>query len=276
MSTQKVRKAKPTSAGRRFVVTVSTPELHKGKPVPSLVEKKSRTGGRNNLGRITTRHIGGGHKQRYRMVDFKRDKDGIPARVERLEYDPNRSAHLALLLYADGERRYIIAPKGVSAGEDLRSGQDVPIKAGNTLPLRNIPVGTQVHCIELKPGKGAQLARSAGATVQLVAREGAYATLRLRSGEMRKVHVECRATIGEVGNSEHSLRSLGKAGAKRWRGVRPTVRGTAMNPVDHPHGGGEGRNMGKHPVTPWGVQTKGKKTRKNKRTDGMILRRRKK
>lgn len=276
MSIQKVQKAKPTSAGRRFVVTVSTPELHKGKPVSALVEKKSRNGGRNNLGRITTRHQGGGHKQHYRIVDFKRDKDGIPARVERLEYDPNRSAHLALLLYADGERRYVIAPKGISAGDEMRSGLDAPIKPGNTLPLRAIPVGTQVHCIELKPGKGAQMARSAGATVQLVAREGAYATLRMRSGEMRKVHVECRATIGEVGNSEHSLRSLGKAGAKRWRGIRPTVRGTAMNPVDHPHGGGEGRNFGKHPVTPWGVQTKGKKTRNNKRTDGMIVRRRKK
>jgi large subunit ribosomal protein L2 len=271
-----VRKAKPTSAGRRFVVTVSTPGLHKGKPHSALVEKKSRTGGRNNAGRITTRHQGGGHKQNYRIVDFRRNKDGIPARVERLEYDPNRSAHLALLLYADGERRYILAPKDVSAGDELRSGPDAPIRAGNTLPLRNIPVGTQVHAVELKPGKGAQLARSAGATTQLVAREGSYATLRLRSGEMRKVHVECRATIGEVGNSEHNLRSLGKAGAKRWRGIRPTVRGTAMNPVDHPHGGGEGRNFGKHPVTPWGVQTKGKKTRHNKRTDGMIVRRRKK
>jgi large subunit ribosomal protein L2 len=271
-----VRKAKPTSPGRRFVVTVSTPDLHKGKPHAALVERKARTGGRNNVGRITTRHQGGGHKQNYRVVDFKRDKDGIPARVERLEYDPNRSAHLALMLFADGERRYIIAPKGVEAGTELKTGPDAPIKAGNALPLRNIPVGTMVHCIELKPGKGAQMARSAGATVQLVAREGSYATLRLRSGEMRKVHVECRATIGEVGNSEHSLRSLGKAGAKRWRGIRPTVRGTAMNPVDHPHGGGEGRNFGKHPVTPWGVQTKGKKTRNNKRTDVMIVRRRKK
>jgi large subunit ribosomal protein L2 len=271
-----VRKAKPTSPGRRFVVTVSTPDLHKGKPHAALLERKGRTGGRNNVGRITTRHQGGGHKQHYRVVDFKRDKDGIPARVERLEYDPNRSAHLALMLFADGERRYIIAPKGVEAGTELRTGADAPIKAGNALPLRNIPVGTLVHCIELKPGKGAQMARSAGATVQLVAREGSYATLRLRSGEMRKVHIECRATIGEVGNSEHSLRSLGKAGAKRWRGIRPTVRGTAMNPVDHPHGGGEGRNMGKHPVTPWGVQTKGKKTRNNKRTDAMIVRRRKK
>ena len=271
-----VRKAKPTSPGRRFVVTVSTPDLHKGKPHAALLDRKARTGGRNNVGRITTRHQGGGHKQHYRIVDFKRDKDGIPARVERLEYDPNRTAHLALLLYTDGERRYVIAPKGVEVGTELRSGPDAPIKAGNALPLRNIPVGTQVHCIELKAGKGAQMARSAGASVQLVAREGSYATLRLRSGEMRKVHIECRATIGEVGNSEHSLRSLGKAGAKRWRGIRPTVRGTAMNPVDHPHGGGEGRNFGKHPVTPWGVQTKGKKTRNNKRTDAMIVRRRKK
>ncbi len=271
-----IHKAKPTSAGRRFVVSVSTPGLHKGAPYRPLLEQKARKGGRNNDGRITTRHQGGGHKQRYRLVDFKRDKDGVAARVERLEYDPNRSAHLALLLYADGERRYIIAPRGVEAGDELRSGAEAPIKAGNTLALRNIPVGTQVHCVELKPGKGAQLARSAGATVQLVAREGAYATLRLRSGEMRKVHADCRATIGEVGNSEHNLRSLGKAGAKRWRGIRPTVRGTAMNPVDHPHGGGEGRNFGKHPVTPWGVQTKGKKTRNNKRTDNMIVRRRKK
>ena len=271
-----VRKAKPTSPGRRFVVTVSTPDLHKGKPHAALLDRKARTGGRNNVGRITTRHQGGGHKQHYRIVDFKRNKDGIAARVERLEDDPNRTAHLALLLYSDGERRYVIAPKGVEVGTELRSGPDAPIKAGNTLPLRNIPVGTQVHCIELKAGKGAQMARSAGASVQLVAREGSYATLRLRSGEMRKVHIECRATIGEVGNSEHSLRSLGKAGAKRWRGIRPTVRGTAMNPVDHPHGGGEGRNFGKHPVTTWGVQTKGKKTRNNKRTDAMIVRRRKK
>jgi large subunit ribosomal protein L2 len=271
-----VRKAKPTSAGRRFVVTATTPGLHKGKPVAALLESKARKGGRNNLGRITTRHQGGGHKQHYRIVDFKRDKDGVPAKVERIEYDPNRSAHLALLLYADGERRYIVAPKGVAEGDELRSGADAPIKPGNALPLRSIPVGTQVHCVELKPGKGAQLGRSAGATMQLVAREGAYATLRLRSGEMRRIHAECRATIGEVGNSEHSLRSLGKAGAKRWRGVRPTVRGTVMNPVDHPHGGGEGRNFGKHPVTPWGVQTKGKKTRHNKRTASMIVRRRKK
>ena len=269
-----VQKAKPTSAGRRFVVSVKTPELHKGKPVDSLISAKARTGGRNNDGRITTRHRGGGHMRRYRTVDFRRNKDGIPARVERLEYDPNRSAHLALLLYADGERRYIIAAKGLQAGDVLISGSEAPIKPGNTLPLRSIPVGSTVHCIEMKPGKGGQLARSAGAAAMLAAREGHYATLRLRSGEMRKVHIDCRATIGEVGNGEHNLRKLGKAGATRWRGIRPTVRGTVMNPVDHPHGGGEGRNKGKHPVTPWGVPTKGYKTRKNKRTDSLIVRRR--
>ncbi len=269
------QKAKPTSAGRRFVVEVKSPYLHKGKPVSSLLEKKTRSGGRNNKGRITTRHRGGGHKQHYRKVDFKRRKDGIPAKVERLEYDPNRTAHLALLLYVDGERRYIIAPKGVSAGDQLMSGADAPIRAGNSLPIRNIPVGSVVHCIEMKPGKGAQIARSAGAAVQLAAREGQYATLRLRSGEMRRIHVDCRATLGEVGNDEHNLRKLGKAGASRWRGRRPTVRGAAMNPVDHPHGGGEGRTGGgRHPVTPWGVPTKGYKTRNNKRTDKMILRRR--
>ncbi|HDP88348.1 MAG TPA: 50S ribosomal protein L2 [Thioalkalivibrio sp.] len=270
-------KAKPTSAGRRHVVSIVGKGLHKGAPHRALTEKKTKSGGRNNNGRITTRHVGGGHKQHYRVVDFKRNKDGIPAKVERLEYDPNRSAHLALLLYADGERRYIIAPRGVEVGDKLQSGVDAAIKAGNTLPLRNIPVGTVVHCIEMKPQKGAQLARSAGTSAQLVAREGAYATLRLRSGEMRKVPVECRATVGEVGNSEHNLRKLGKAGAKRWRGVRPTVRGVAMNPVDHPHGGGEGRTSGgRHPVSPWGMPTKGAKTRSNKRTDKMIVRRRNK
>ncbi|QIL91461.1 50S ribosomal protein L2 [Microbulbifer harenosus] len=268
-------KTKPTSAGRRHLVKIVNAELHKGAPYAPLVEKKSKTGGRNNNGRITTRHIGGGHKHHYRMVDFKRNKDGIPATVERLEYDPNRSAHIALVCYADGERRYIIAPKGLQAGAKIQSGDAAPIAVGNTLPLRNIPVGSVIHGIELKPGKGAQLARSAGASVQLVARDGQYATIRLRSGEMRKVLTECRATLGEVSNSEHSLRKLGKAGAKRWRGVRPTVRGVAMNPVDHPHGGGEGRTSGgRHPVTPWGVPTKGKKTRKNKRTDNMIVRRR--
>lgn len=266
-------KTNPTSAGRRFVVKVVTPDLHKGEPHGPLLAKKSKTGGRNNKGRITTRHRGGGHKQRYRIVDFKRNKTGIPGKVERIEYDPNRSAHLALVLYADGERAYIIAPKGVVAGHQVVSGDDAPISAGNCLPLRNVPLGSTVHCVELKPGKGAQIARSAGTSVQLVAREGGYATLRLRSGEMRKVSVECRAVIGEVGNSEHSLRSLGKAGASRWRGVRPTVRGVAMNPVDHPHGGGEGRTSGgRHPVSPWGVPAKGYKTRTNKRTNRMIVR----
>lgn len=268
--------SKPTSAGRRFVVRVSTPELHKGAPHEPLLEKKTKTGGRNNNGHVTTRHRGGGHKQRYRRVDFKRLKDGIPARVERLEYDPNRSAHLALLLYADGERCYIIAPRGVQAGEELVSGAAAPIKPGNCLPLRNIPVGTTVHCLEFKPGKGAQIARSAGTSVQLLAREGGFATVRMRSGELRRIAIDCRATIGEVGNQEHSLQSLGKAGAQRWRGVRPTVRGVAMNPVDHPHGGGEGRTSGgRHPVSPWGQPTKGHKTRNNKRTNGQIIRRRK-
>ncbi len=272
-----VVKSKPTSAGRRFVVRVVSPELHKGEPYAPLLAPQKRTGGRNNAGRITTRHRGGGHKQHYRMIDFKRNKDGIGAVVERLEYDPNRTAHIALLKYSDGERRYIIAPRGVSAGDKLMSGATAPIRAGNAMPLRNVPVGSVVHCIELKPGKGAQIARSAGSSAQLVAREGSYATLRLRSGEMRKVLTECRATLGETGNSEHSLRSLGKAGAKRWRGVRPTVRGVVMNPVDHPHGGGEGRTSGgRHPVSPWGQPTKGYKTRKNKRTSGMILRRRSK
>ncbi len=270
-------KAKPTSPGRRFVVGVSTPDLHKGKPHEALVSPKSRSGGRNNAGRITTRHRGGGHKRRYRVIDFRRNKTGIPAKVERIEYDPNRSAHLALLLYADGERRYILAPKGVKVGDEIRNGSDAPIKAGNAMPMRNIPVGALLHNIEIKPGKGGQLARSAGNSAQLVAREGEHATLRMRSGEMRKVLADCIATIGEVGNVEHSLRSLGKAGAARWRGKRPTVRGVAMNPVDHPHGGGEGRTSGgRHPVSPWGVPTKGYRTRTNKRTDSMIIRRRNK
>jgi large subunit ribosomal protein L2 len=270
-------KCKPTSPGRRFVVKVVNPELHKGAPYGPLTESKSKNGGRNNNGRITTRHQGGGHKQKYRIVDFRRNKDGIPAVVERIEYDPNRSAHIALLKYSDGERRYILAPKGVSVGDPVRSGQDSPIKAGNALPLRNIPLGSTVHNIELRPGKGGQIARSAGTSAQLLAKDGQYATLRLRSGEMRKVHTECRATLGEVSNSEHNLRSLGKAGASRWRGKRPTVRGVVMNPVDHPHGGGEGRTSGgRHPVTPWGVPTKGYKTRTNKRTNKMILRDRRK
>jgi large subunit ribosomal protein L2 len=272
-----LKQFKPTSPGRRFVIRVTNEQLHKGEPFAGLVTKLDAKTGRNNYGRITTRHRGGGHKRRYRIIDFLRDKDGITGRVERLEYDPNRTAHLALVLYADGERRYIIAPKGLAAGDTIVSGRDAAIKAGNTLPLRSIPVGTMVHCLELKPGKGAQLARAAGGSVQIVAREGAYATVRMRSGEMRKIHVECRATIGEVGHGEHNLESLGKAGASRWRGVRPTVRGVAMNPVDHPLGGGEGKSSGgRHPVSPWGLPTKGYKTRNNKRTNRMIVRDRRK
>jgi len=271
-----LHKSKPTSAGRRFQVAVKTPDLHKGEPHSALLDKKTKSGGRNNNGRITVRHHGGGHKQRYRIIDFKRDKDGIPGVVERLEYDPNRSAHIALIKYSDGERRYILAAKGISAGSPIISGEDAPIKPGNALPLRSIPVGTVLHNIEMKPGKGGQLVRSAGGSAQLAAREGIYVTIRLRSGETRKIHVDCRATVGEVGHGEHNLRKLGKAGAKRWRGVRPTVRGVAMNPVDHPHGGGEGRTSGgRHPVSPWGTPTKGYKTRSNKRTDNMIVRRRK-
>ena len=269
-----VVKAKPTSPGRRFVVKVVNPELYRGEAYKPLLEKKSKSGGRNNNGRITTRHVGGGHKQKYRVIDFKRNKDGIKATVETIEYDPNRTANIALLKYADGERRYIIAPRNVSVGDTIQSGTDAPIRAGNSMPLRNIPMGSVIHCIELKPGKGAQLIRSAGTSCQLVAKEGPYVTLRLRSGEMRKVLADCRGTLGEVSNSEHNLRSLGKAGAKRWRGVRPTVRGVVMNPVDHPHGGGEGKTSGRHPVSPWGMPTKGYKTRKNKRTDKMIVRRR--
>ncbi|AWP24323.1 50S ribosomal protein L2 [Acidiferrobacter sp. SPIII_3] len=270
-----VVKVRPTSAGRRGLVKVVHPGLHKGAPYAGLVEKKAKIDGRNNNGRVSVRHRGGAHKRHYRLIDFRRDKDGITARVERLEYDPNRSAHIALMLYADGERRYVIAAKGLEVGQEILSGSDAPIRAGNCLPLRNIPVGTTVHCVELKVGRGAQIGRSAGASLQYVAREGDYAQLRLRSGEVRKVHVECRATIGEVGNGEHSLRKLGKAGAARWRGIRPTVRGVAMNPVDHPHGGGEGRTSGgRHPVSPWGTPTKGYRTRVNKRTDGMIVRRR--
>jgi len=270
-------KVKPTSNGRRAQIKVVNPDLHKGEPYAPLLEKKGKISGRNNAGRLCVRHRGGAHKRHYRIVDFKRDKDGIPARVERLEYDPNRSANLALVLYKDGERRYILAPKGVEVCAEIVSGAQSPIKPGNCLPLRNIPVGSTIHNIELRKGRGGQLARSAGASVQLVAREGLYAQVRLRSGEVRLVHAECRATIGEVGNSEHNLRKIGKAGANRWRGWRPTVRGTAMNPVDHPHGGGEGRTKGgRHPVSPWGQPTKGYKTRVNKRTDSMIVRRRSK
>ncbi len=268
-------KVKPTSAGRRAVVKVVNASLYKGAPLASLVEKQSKTAGRNNNGHITTRHKGGGHKQHYRVVDFRRNKDGIVAKVERIEYDPNRSANIALLCYADGERRYIIAPKGLVVGQTVVSGSEAPIKAGNALPIRNIPVGTTLHCVEMIPGKGAQLARAAGTSVQLLAREGIYAQVRLRSGEIRRVHIECRATIGEVGNEEHSLRKIGKAGANRWRGIRPTVRGTAMNPVDHPHGGGEGRTgEGRVPVSPWGQPTKGYRTRSGKRTGSSIVQRR--
>jgi len=270
-------KAKPTSPGRRFVVRVVNPELYKGKPESSLLAPKKRISGRNNQGRITVRRRGGGHKRHYRIIDFKRDKDGILGRVERIEYDPNRSANIALVVYADGERRYIIAPKGVHKDSEVMSGEQAPIKPGNCMPLQNIPLGSTIHCIELKPGKGAQLIRSAGGSAQLAAREGAHAIIRLRSGEMRKVLVNCRACIGEVSNSENNLRSLGKAGANRWRGRRPTVRGVAMNPVDHPHGGGEGKTSGgRHPVSPTGVFAKGFKTRKNKRTDKLIIRRRRK
>jgi large subunit ribosomal protein L2 len=268
-------KVKPTSPGRRGLVKVVTPGLHKGKPVASLLDSQSKKAGRNQHGRVTMRHQGGGHKQHYRMVDFRRNKDGIVAKVERIEYDPNRSAHLALLCYADGERAYIIATKGLTAGTQVVSGSEAPIKPGNALPLRNIPVGSTICCVEMLQGKGAQLARSAGTSVQLLAREGDYAQLRLRSGEIRKVHVNCRATLGEVGNEEHSLESIGKAGRVRWRGVRPTVRGVAMNPIDHPHGGGEGRTAAAQaPVSPWGVMCKGYKTRKVKRTNSMIVRRR--
>ena len=265
----------PTSPGQRFAVRVVTPELHKGAPHRALTRPLPGRGGRNNAGRITTRHRGGGHKRHYRVVDFRRNKDGIPARVERLEYDPNRSAHLALLVYADGERRYILAPNGVRQGQQLMSGDEAPIRVGNCLPLSRVPLGTQIHNIEMKPGKGGQLARSAGTSAQLLAREGPHATLRMRSGEMRKVPVACRATIGEVGNAQHGLRKDGKAGVKRWRGIRPTVRGVAMNPVDHPHGGGEGRSSGgRHPVSPWGVPTKGFRTRRRKGVERMIVRRR--
>ena len=268
-------KVKPTSPGRRAVVQVVNANLHKGKPYAPLVESKNSKAGRNHNGHITVRHQGGGHKQSYRVIDFKRDKDGVPAKVERLEYDPNRTANIALLCYADGERRYIIANKGMVVGQPLMSGSEAPIKSGNALPIRNIPVGTTICCVEMMPGKGAQLARSAGTSAQLLAREGVYAQIRLRSGEVRRVHVECRATVGEVGNEENNLRKIGKAGANRWRGIRPTVRGVAMNPCDHPHGGGEGRTgEGRVPVNPWGQPTKSYRTRSNKRTDSMIVQRR--
>ena len=267
-----VVKMKPTSPGRRSMVRVVTPVLHKGGPVDALTTSQKQNAGRNNHGRITVRHRGGGHKAHYRIIDFRRNKDGVPATVERIEYDPNRSAHIALLCYADGERRYIIAPRGVLPGDRLQSGSDAPIRAGNALPIRNIPVGSTIHAIEMVPGKGAQIARSAGTSARLMAREGIYAQVRMRSGEVRRFHIDCRATIGEVGNEEHGLREIGKAGAKRWIGIRPTVRGEVMNPVDHPHGGRTRGN--RHPVSPWGQPTKGYKTRRNKRSDSMIVQRR--
>ncbi|MFL2698027.1 MAG: 50S ribosomal protein L2 [Gammaproteobacteria bacterium] len=268
-------KAKPTSPGRRFRSWVSRDGLHKGKPRGSLVEAKKQKSGRNNQGRITTRHRGGGHKKHYRVIDFKRIKDGIPGKIETLEYDPNRSAYIALVLYKDGERKYIIAPEGLKVGDNIESGSKAPISPGNCLQLSDMPLGTVVHCIELFPGKGAQMARSAGSSAQILAIEGRYVTLRLRSGEVRRVLSNCRASIGSVSNPEHSLRSIGKAGAKRWMGIRPSVRGVAMNPIDHPHGGGEGKTSGgRHPVTPWGLPTKGYRTRKSKRNSRLIIRRR--
>jgi large subunit ribosomal protein L2 len=270
-------KLKPTSPGTRFQLRISKQHLHKGGPYEALTVAQSKTGARNHFGRITTRHVGGGSRQKYRLIDFRRDKDGIAGAVERIEYDPNRTAHIALVLYKDGERRYILAPKGVKEGDEIRSGSEAPIKPGSAMALRHIPVGSLVHNIELKPGRGGQMARSAGASAQYTSREGMHAYVRLKSGEMRKVHIDCRATIGELSNDEHNLRVYGKAGAKRWLGIRPTVRGLAMNPVDHPHGGGEGKSGqgNPHPVSPWGWQTKGKKTRRNKRTSNMIVQRRK-
>jgi large subunit ribosomal protein L2 len=269
-------KYKPTSPGTRSVIKVNRSHLHKGGPYAPLTVAQSKTGARNRFGRITTRHHGGGSRQKYRIIDFRRDKDGVAAVVERIEYDPNRTAHIALLLYADGERRYILAPKGVKDGDELRSGSEAPIKPGNAMALRHIPVGSVVHNIELKPGRGGQIARSAGGSANYTSREGIHAFIRLKSGETRKVHIDCRATLGELSNDEHNLRKYGKAGALRWIGVRPTVRGLAMNPVDHPHGGGEGKSGqgNPHPVSPWGWNTKGKKTRRNKRTSNMIVQRR--
>lgn len=269
-----VIKAKPTSPGRRFVISIKS-DLHKGKPHKALLEKKSKNGGRNNQGRITVRHQGGGHKQFYRIIDFKRNKLNVPGIVERIEYDPNRTAHIALIKYSDGERRYILAPAKINIGDSIFASEKTDIKPGNAMLLEYVPLGTNVHCIEMRPGKGAQLARSAGTSARVVAKEGIYTTLRLQSGEMRKILSSCMATIGVVSNQENNLRSIGKAGAKRWRGVRPTVRGVAMNPIDHPHGGGEGKTSGgRHPVSPWGTPTKGYKTRKNTRSNNLIVRRR--
>lgn len=268
---------KPTSPSRRQLVLVDKSDLWKGKPEKKLTEGKTKNGGRNNTGRITTRHQGGGHKQRYRIVDFKRQKTDVQATVERIEYDPNRTAYIALIKYKDGELAYILAPQRLKAGDKVMSGPKSDIKPGNALPLHKIPVGTVIHNVEMKIGKGGQIARSAGSYVQLVGRDGAYAIVRLGSGEMRLIHGSCYATVGAVSNPDQKNINLGKAGRNRWLGRRPTVRGVAMNPVDHPHGGGEGRTSGgRHPVSPWGVPTKGKKTRKNVKTDKMIIRRRNK
>jgi large subunit ribosomal protein L2 len=269
-----VRKYKPTTPGRRGASVSTFEELTRGTPEKSLLAKGRKKAGRNNKGRITTRHQGGGNKRRYRIIDFKRDKDGVPAKVAHIEYDPNRTARIALLHYADGEKRYILAPNGLSAGDRLLSGEHADIRAGNALPLRNIPVGTTVHAVELKPGAGAKMARSAGASVQVMAKEGRYATLRLPSGEMRMVEATCKATVGEVGNAEHELIALGKAGRNRWKGKRPSVRGVAMNPVDHPLGGGEGKSSGgRHPTSPWGKK-EGRTRKKNKASNRFIVRRR--
>lgn len=271
-----IRSYKPTSPGRRFQTVSAFEEITSTTPERSLVQTKKRTGGRNNNGRVTSRHRGGGHKQRYRLIDFKRTKDGVPAKVAAIEYDPNRSSRIALLHYVDGEKCYILAPVGVQVGDTIMSGPQADIRPGNAMPLQDMPLGITIHNIELSPGKGGQIARSAGASAQLMAREGKYAQVRLGSGEMRLVLVTCRATIGQVGNVDHENVSIGKAGRSRWLGRRPHVRGVAMNPVDHPHGGGEGKTAGgRHPVTPWGVPTKGYKTRRNKRTSKFIVRRRK-
>lgn len=270
-----IRKYKPTSPGRRNMSSSDFAEVTAAKPLKKLTRALRKKAGRNVYGRITVRRRGGGHKRRYRIVDFKRDKFGVPARVASIEYDPNRSARIALLNYVDGEKRYILSPKGLSLGEEIVSARDADIKPGNSLPLRNMPVGTIIHAVELKIGGGAKICRAAGSSAQLLAKEGEWSTLRLPSGEMRQVHLNCRATVGQVGNEEHNNIKLGKAGRSRWLGRRPKVRGVAMNPVDHPHGGGEGRTSGgRHPVTPWGVPTKGKRTRKNRRTDRFIIRRR--
>ncbi|MGC9967554.1 MAG: 50S ribosomal protein L2 [Syntrophobacteraceae bacterium] len=271
-----IRTVKPTSAGRRFQTYATFEELTVDRPEKSLVEPLRKSGGRNNVGRITIRHRGGGHKRRFRIIDFKRDKENIPARVATVEYDPNRSAHIALLQYSDGEKRYILAPVGIKVGDQVMTGPQSDIKPGNCLKLANLPLGTVLHNIEMRPGKGGQLARSAGSSAQLIAREGKYATLRMPSGEMRMISVMCKATVGQVGNIDHENISLGKAGRTRWSGKRPHVRGVAMNPVDHPMGGGEGRSSGgRHPCTPWGVPTKGYRTRKAKQSDKLILHRRK-